>query len=78
MMLKRNLVKYRLIEKHLEAVRAGRYEEGRRLLTLLRKHSLTVRLENVADYAVEIAAAECGCRVRVRYARNYNVAHVNW
>lgn len=75
-MFKRNLIKYRLIEEHLRAVKAGRYEEGRRLLTLLRKHSLSVGCGDDAGYVVEILAKECGCRVR--YARNYNVAHVTW
>lgn len=76
MMFKRNLIKYRLIEKQTEAVKAGRYEEGRRLLTLLRKHSLCVGLGDDAGFAAEIVAEECGCRVY--YARNYNVAHVVW
>lgn len=76
MMLKKNLIKYRLIEKHMEVVKAGRYEEGRRLLRLLRNHSLSVGCGDDAGYAVEIFAEECGCRIR--YARNYNVAHVTW
>ncbi len=76
MMLKKNLIKYRLIEKHMEAVKSGRYEEARRLLTLLRKHSLCVGCGDDAGYAVECIAEKCGCRVR--YARNYNVAHVTW
>ena len=76
MSLKKNLIKYRLIGKHLEAVKAGKFEEGRCLLYLLRKHTLSVGLGYDAGYAVEIIAEECGCRVR--YSRNYNVAHVVW
>ena len=76
MLLKKKLVKYRLIEKHLEAVRAGRFEESRRLLWLLRKHSLSVGLGDDAGFAAECTAEECGCRVY--YSRNYNVATVVW
>lgn len=75
-MLKKNLVKYRLIEKHMEAVKSGRYEEGRRLLWLLRKHTLSVGCGDDAGCAVEYIAEECGCRVR--YTRNYNVAVLTW
>lgn len=74
--LKRNLVKYRLIEKHREVVKAGRYEEGRYLLRLLRTHIMTVGLGDDAGYAAECIAEKCGCRTR--YARNYAVAHVSW
>lgn len=76
MMLKKNLIKYRLIEKHMEAVKAGRYAEGRYLLRLLRKHSLNVGCGDNAGFAVEIIAEECGCRIR--YTRNYNVAVLTW
>ena len=75
-MLRKNLIKYRLIENHIEAVKAGRYEEARRLLQLLRRHRLSVGLGDDAGYAAEIIAEECGCRIR--YSRNYNVSHISW
>lgn len=75
-MLKNNLIKYRLIENHIKAVNAGKYEEARRLLQLLRRHRLSVGIGDDAGYAAEIIAEECGCRIR--YSRNYNVSNISW
>lgn len=76
MHLKKNLIKYRLIEKHLEAVKVGKYEVARELLRLLRKHELYVGLGYDAGFAAECIAEECGCRVS--YGRNYNVARIRF
>jgi len=76
MQLKTKIIKYRLIEAHMKAVRAGRYEEGRYLLRLLRNHKLNVGTDDNAGFAAEITAEDCGCKVR--YARNYNIAHITW
>lgn len=76
MSLKKNLIKYRLIEKHIETVKNGDYATARQLLYLLRKKCIHTGLGNDAQYRAEIIAEECGCRIR--YSRNYNVAEIRW
>ena len=49
-MLRKNLIKYRLIEYHIKAFKAGRYEEARRLLKLLSQHRLSVGCGDDAGY----------------------------
>lgn len=72
-MLKKNLVKYRLIEEHMKAVKAGKLLLGNEILYLLRKHKTAVGLDDVGN-ELEIIAEKCGCRIT--YSRNYNVAYI--
>ncbi len=74
-MLKKNLVKYKLIEEHMHAVNAGRYELARMLLRLLRKHSINVGLDDIA-HEIETIAEQCGCRIS--YGRNYCLAYIRF
>ena len=72
-MLKNNLVKYKLIEEHMKAVRSGKLLLGREILYLLRKHKTAVGLDDVGN-ELEIISEKCGCRIT--YSRNYNVAYI--
>lgn len=72
-MLTKNLVKYRLIEEHMKAVKSGKLLLGREILYLLRKHKTAAGLDDVGN-ELEIIAEKCGCRIT--YSRNYNVAHI--
>ena len=74
-MLKKNMIKYRLIEQHLKLVGSGHFEAARMILRLLRKGIIVVGLGDV-DHEVECIAEECGCRSR--YGRNYNSATIRF
>lgn len=73
-MLKKNLVKYRLIEEHMQAVKDGRYETAQLILRLLRKRE--IRLGTGSDFEAEAIAESCGCRIS--YSRNYYSAYVRF
>ena len=70
-----NLIKYRLIDEHLNAVRRGEYELARFLLLLLRKSRLSVGLGDIS-FQIETIAEKCGCRIR--YSRNYYRAEIHF
>lgn len=74
-MLKRNRIKYKLIEKHIEAVKSGKYVLAKNLLLLLRKRSINVGLNDI-DFELECIAEETGCRIT--YSRNYNGANIRF
>lgn len=69
----RNIIKYKLIEQHMNLVRSGRYAVASRLLYLIRKRRMLAGLGNV-DFEVEMIAEECGCRIR--YGLNYYTAEI--
>lgn len=64
-MLKRNLRKYKIIEKHIELVRQGKYEEAKNLLHLLRKGQIKLGLGNV-DFNTECFLEDINCPVIYR------------
>lgn len=66
-MIKKNIRKYKIIEKHIEFVRNGKYMEARNLLHLLRKGSIRLGLGDV-DFQTECALESIGCPVN--YSRN--------
>lgn len=66
-MLKKNLRKYKIIEKHIDLVRQGKYEEAKNLLHLLRKGQIRLGLGNV-DFNTECFLESIDCPVR--YSRN--------
>ena len=72
--LVRNMVRYRMIEKHLQLVREGKYDVAHYIIRLLNKRECTVGLGDDAGYVFEITAENCGCRIS--YSRNYNLAHI--
>lgn len=72
-MLKKNLVRYKLIDEHMKAVKKGEYEVGRDLLQLLRKGQIKVGL-NDTGFRMECIAEKAGCRIS--YSRNYNIATI--
>ena len=75
-MLKHNLVRYRLINEHMNQVRSGNLDVANRLLRLLCKGFLRVGLSDDAGCEAEILAVACGCRVR--YNRSYSVALISF
>ena len=74
-MLKKNLVKYRLIEEHMKAVKDGRLLLAREILYLLRKRQTKVGLDDIGN-ELEMVAEKCGCRIS--YSRNYCVATIRF
>lgn len=74
--MKRKLIRYRLIEEHMRAVRSGRYEYARHLLALIKDGRLRVGLNNDAGFAAECFAEKAGCHVG--YNRYYSVATVSF
>lgn len=74
-MLKKNLVKYRLIEEHIIAVKTGKLVLAREILYLLRKHKTKVGLDDIGC-EVEMIAEKCGCRIS--YSRNYCTATIRF
>lgn len=69
-----NMVRYRIIEKHLQFIREGKYDVARYMLRLLNKRECTVGLNDDAGFVFEIEAEKCGCRIS--YSRNYNRAYI--
>lgn len=74
-MLKKNLVKYRLIEEHMKAVKDGKLLLAREILYLLRKHQTKVGLDDIGN-ELEMVAEKCGCRIS--YSRNYCIATIRF
>ena len=73
--LVRNMVRYRMIEKHLQFVREGKYDVARYMLRLLNKRECTVGMNDDAGWIFEIEAEKCGCRIS--YSRNYSIARIS-
>lgn len=74
-MLKNNLIKYRLIEEHMKAVKSGKFDLGKQILYLLRKHHTKVGLDDIGC-DLEMIAEKCGCRIS--YNRNYCIATIRF
>ena len=67
-MLKKNIRKYKIMEKHMEFTKTGRYAEARYLLTLLRKGYVKLGLGD-ADFETECFLESINCPVN--YGRSY-------
>ena len=67
-MIKRNIRKYKIIEKHMLLVRRGKYDQAKVLLHLLRKGRVTVGISDT-DCEIEFFLEEVGCYVW--YGRSY-------
>ena len=66
-MLQRNIKRYKIIEKHIEWVKAGEYMSARSLLWLLRKGYVKLGLGDT-DYKTESFLESIDCSVF--YGRN--------
>lgn len=60
-MLKKKMLRYKVMEKHIELVRTGKFKQAQLLLQLLRKGKVKLYLDDVS-YEVEILLEELGCR----------------
>lgn len=67
-MLTKNIRRYKIMEKHMECVRSGKYCVANNLLYLLRKGSLTLGCTD-DDWETETILDDIGCPVT--YSRNY-------
>lgn len=66
-MIKTTLRKYKIIEKHIELVKSGRYDEAKNLLHLLRKGQIRLGLGDI-DFNTECFLESIDCPVK--YSRN--------
>ena len=69
-MLKENLRRYKIMEKHIELVRGGEYQAANCILCLLRHDCLSMGLDDVS-FRVERILEDAG--LRPRYSRNFNL-----
>lgn len=70
-MLVKKLIRYKIIEKHMEWVRVGKLVEARDLLILLRLGSIRLGLGDTS-YEVESFLETIG--LVPKYSRNFNIA----
>lgn len=70
------VVRFNLMCAQYDAAKRGDLEVARRLLQLLYRTRITVGLADDAGFQAEIIAEESGCRIR--YSRNYNLAHISY
>lgn len=73
MTIKDKLLKYRVMETHINLVRRGNYGEARLVLRLLNNGHIKCGLDDDA-FRVEGRMEALGCAVR--YSRNYNFSTV--
>lgn len=66
-MLEKNIRKYKIIEKHMELTKSGKYLEAKNLLRLLRNGRVNLGLGDV-DFETECFLESIGCPVY--YSRN--------
>ena len=59
-----------------DAVKRGDLELAQRLLHLLYNTRLSVGLADDAGFKAECIAEKHGCRIR--YSRNFNIAHISY
>lgn len=60
-MLKKKMLRYKVMEKHMELVRIGKFKQAQLLLQLLRRGKVKLYLDDIS-YEVEILLEELGCR----------------
>ena len=70
------ITRFNLTCAQYDAVKRGALEVARRLLQLLYHTRITVGLADDAGSNAECIAQECGCRIR--YSRDYNLAHISY
>lgn len=70
-MIKKNILKYKIIAKHIEFTQVGKYKEAKNLLFLLRNGRVNLGLSD-ADFETECFLESIGCPVH--YDRNGNIA----
>lgn len=66
-MIKKNIRKYKAMEKHMEFTREGKYQEAKNILRLLRNGIIKLGLGD-ADFNTECFLESIGCPVN--YNRN--------
>ena len=70
-MLAKKLIRYKIIDKHMEWVGVGKLVEARDLLILLRSRSIRLGLGDTS-YEVEFFLETIG--LVPKYSRNFNIA----
>ena len=70
-MIKKNIRKYKIMEKHMELVKTGKYGEARNLLILLRKGYIKLGLGDV-DWETERFLDDIECPAKYS-SRGYGV-----
>lgn len=73
MEIKNKLLKYRVMETHINLIRRGNYGEAKLVLRLLNNGHIRCGLDDDA-FRVESMMETLGCAVR--YSRNYNFSTV--
>lgn len=73
--LVRNMARYRMFEKHLQFVRAGKYDVAHYMLRLLNGHECTVEADDIPGVLFELEAERCGCRIA--YSNDYHTATIS-
>lgn len=66
-MIRKNIRKYKIMEKHIEFTKAGKYGEAKNLLLLLKRGYIKLGLGD-ADWETERFLEEIDCPVN--YSRN--------
>lgn len=61
-MLKRKMLRYKVMEKHIELVRTGKFKQARIIFSLLRNGKVKLGLDD-DSYEVEIILENLGCRM---------------
>ena len=73
MTIKDKMLRYRVMETHVNMIRSGNYGEARLVLRLLNNGYIKCGLDDDA-FRVESKMEKLGCAVR--YSRNYNFSTV--
>ena len=75
MTLQQNLIKYRLMDKHIELVNKGEFRVASMILRLLRDKRVTCYLDDIS-YQVEMICEKCNCRIWYSNDGNRAVVHI--
>lgn len=70
----RNMVRYRMIERHLRFVREGKYDVAHYIIRLLVNRECTTGTEDVAGILFELEAEKVGCAIS--YSKDYKTAYI--
>lgn len=71
-----HVIRFELMCEQWDAVKRGDLELAQRLLHLLYNTRLSVGLADDAGFKAECIAEKHGCRIR--YSRNFNIAHISY
>lgn len=68
-MLKKNMLRYKIMELHMNLVKSGHYLEAKLILRLLLQGNLTLYLSD-AEWHVECELEKLGCSISYSYTGN--------